>query len=186
MNAAMLMGMMGQPIVIGAPPPPLAPITFTTSTSWTCPAGVTLLPSVYGHGQDGYAPYTSTDSRFVLETYSYFVYDDGASFSGYSLVTQKDTTPEEEVPAEFCYPSNPYTVDGHFNRAVCYFSGKRTITTSVDHAGANGAGASAFSLSFPGGAENSAPAMSYSNVSVVPGTVYTITVPSGASITITF
>jgi hypothetical protein len=54
------------------------------------------------------------------------------------------------------------------------------------YGGTTGANASALGYTFPGGVEDSAPTLTYNNVSVTPGTSYSIVVPSGASVTLQY
>jgi len=61
-----------------------------------------------------------------------------------------------------------------------------TDTSGGGSSPTTGPSATGFGRTFPGGLGGAATPTAYSNVPVTPGTSYSITVPSGGSITITY
>lgn len=59
MNPLLLLAMFGRV-------PQLQTVTFNSNTTWVCPAGVSLLSSLAGHGQNGTNDSVGTSSAFVM------------------------------------------------------------------------------------------------------------------------
>lgn len=180
-------------LLFGSRPKVLQTVTFNTNGTWVCPADVPQLNSLSGHGVAGTPDTTYPTTLLVLQEYSYFSYDDGASFDPPTLQSQTITTPDAPIPADFCYSRDPYTGGGHYNRALCFAYGKKTVAGLDGGSPATtGASATAFGKTFPGGAGGAAATVTYPNTSspnpipTTGGTSYPISCPPGATVQITF
>lgn len=158
-------------------------VVFTTSQSWTVPSGVNLLLTEYGHGQNGTADTTYSIEYYYTHyiTRFYRRSDGGAEdVDGGTGGPTYGTTPPDYLGPFVATPDS--TVYSGYNQIREYTQGFDTGGTP----GTTGADASAFGNTFPGGVEVAATPLSFSNVAVTPSTGYTIIVPAGASITITY
>lgn len=161
--------------------------TFTSSQTWVAPAGVTLVTSLTGKGQDGAPDTTYTNpSTYTLTTTATEVFDNGASTGSVTSWTDP-ATETSSVPAFYCTAFGDYTLNGHYNRCFCYEFAKNTIPgASGGSPATTGADTVGFGHTFAGGYGGAAETTTYNNVSVTPGTSYTMTIPSGGSITIIY
>lgn len=157
------------------------PRTFTSNDTFLVPAGVsTVIMSGYGaRGANGtssqsyiyesktiYATNRSTGVRQAVSSQRYIVV-----FSGQSAYCG----PELSTPSDPTYSSNQtcYTYDGFF--------------TSPGSPPTTGASATGLGKSFPGSLGNTQQTPTqYTNVPVTGGSNYSIVVPAGGSITITY
>lgn len=167
--------------------------TFTSNRTWTAPAGVTKIDTVLGKGAAGSPASTSTVTHYYHDEYAYDVYHhrDGTftdTSNDKTLVSETEVAsgstplPSSHQSQHFDTPDDPDT-DWFYVQYVYFRS--QTSTTETDPA-TTGASTTAFGKTFPGGAGGPATPASYSNVAVVPGQSYAMTIPSGGSITITY
>lgn len=183
-------------------------VTFTANTTWVAPVGVTLLPTVVGHGSNGSSPRTS--STVVTVTY----HSTGTAGVG-SILWENVQGVAEGVAANLnasgsisfdryviqVYPdeTNTYTtstpsIEGYDADATFtggwgtsgHISSSGTSRVSYTH-DIDGTAATGFSKTFPGGVSGGvAPTTSFTNVAVVPGNSYPVVVPTGGAVQITY
>lgn len=156
--------------------------TFTASQTWVAPAGVSVV-NMLGNGARGQA--ATTGQSYIYETQTIYVTrrSDGARvvasssrklivFSGQSAGY---CNPASNTPSDPDYSSNQfcYAYDGYF--------------TSPDNPPTTGASAAGLGQTFPGSYGNVAPSFtSKPGVTVVPAQSYSLVVPSGGSISLTY
>lgn len=150
----------------------LQTVTFSASTTWVAP-NVNLLSTVSGHGATGAigAAYSYTYHRVAMT-----VWDDGRTLRSVSGFV---TGPE--VPLDYC---DDHISDSPNSRQTCY-------TFPVDAVNENppttGASAIGFGVTFPGSIGDATPSpFSISNIAITPGGSYSVIVPAGATLSITF
>ena len=159
--------------------PQLVTVTFTSSAVWPAPAGLTVIDSAVGKGAPG-SP-GSPDAQSWSAVYDTIFYrKDGtqelSSSSGNGL---------GPIPGPSgCDPYQPLPGSDIYNGFVSCVA--YSDTSGGGSSPTTGASATGFGRTFPGGLGGAAPPTAYSNVPVTPGTSYSITVPSGGSITITY
>lgn len=167
--------------------------TVSASTVYTTPYGVTTLASLSGQGAAGTPgtaayddPSTTTTSNDKTETWYYRRSDGGPddvttvtthnAWSG----TQPDNTSDTQPVSDGVHYEVTYIV---------IYSTNTTTTPGTHHDGVSpttGASAFGFGKTFPGGTGGAASVTSFTNVAVTENTAYTLTVPSGGSITFTY
>lgn len=166
--------------------------TFTSNATWTAPATTNSVDMV-GKGAPGEPAGQDTTVAYTDVTTTYVRRDGGPDFVktsraddwiGQGSMTGKDYC---DPPNYFCDPNtDPNCTVGstiYSQYQTCYHYG-----AYVDPGGAatTGAASTAFGKTFPGGTGGPAVPASYSNVPVTPGQSYSIVVPPGGSVTITY
>jgi hypothetical protein len=147
--------------------------TFTSSTTWVCPAGVTNLETVSGYGARGNDEYdylvAAYQGGYATETY----YRDGRVESDFGSIP---FTYGNE-PADYCktteYSSNHPSGISHTTTCYSYSDASYYETQPTT----TGSSTLAFGKTFPGSYGDVQPSTTtYSNIAVVPGQSYTLTV----------
>jgi len=202
----------------------LTTVTFTSSTSWTAPAGVTNLTTVSGRGSNGQPDYwspsgVSRTSIFInnwgnlshapYATYA-DVYNEAVSIANYinSFGTGPRTVSNIPYFKQWLVSLNSSPVDKWDTNSSAnyteYVNGAAYVDTygnptsgnivssgvvdfkaydvivDINVTGAAGTASTGFSQTFPGGAASggTAPITVFNNVSVSPGTSYSIVIPT--------
>lgn len=156
--------------------------TFTVNTTWKAPSGVSVV-SMLGYGARGQN--ATAGQSYIYKTTTLYATrrSDGArvtisSSRNIETFTNQSSgycDPVANTPSDPDYSSNQtcYAYDGYF--------------TSSDNPPTTGASATGLSQTFPGSYGNVAPPMtSKTGVTVVPGQSYSLVIPSGGSISITY
>ena len=168
---------------------------FYTSGTWTAPMSTNKLITLAGWGGagspgytqfDGYTmvaktetsafrpPYPSIYTEVIATSYSYSATTADApvpASSAYSYYTQTGGTTIETTQPYYRYVSTTYSKRTDYTTVPAQFGGNST----------------AFGKTFNGGYAGTVPAtVSFTDVPVVPGTTYSITVPSGGRVTFTY
>lgn len=166
--------------------------TFTSNTPFQMPAGVTVLDSLSGYGGAGDpgdpgTPGTTTTKQ-VTHNYKVYIRRDG---SGSDFTDQGYT--DGWPPGGTAYYDNFQTFsesDSSVYSGSEDYHDPETQTTTVPGTPATspttGPSASGFGKVFPGGTGGMVTTTSYMNVPVTGGASYTVSVPDGGSITITY
>lgn len=159
--------------------------TFTANATFTAPFTTSSIDTASGKGANGGTAsggtttqwrtvyqtiYSRRDGSGLEETVSYGPWQPGPIPAGYSAYCDPaTTTPDSTVYATM---------------EKCYDYEQQTITDPpVEYTGAS---TTAFGKTFPGGTGGPATTTTFSNIAVTPGASYSIVVPSGGSITITY
>lgn len=162
--------------------PKLVTKTYTGSQTVSMPFGVSRIESASGEGADG-TPYVQ--GRTGYDSYSqdtYYPPNNGTPVEG--PLTFLGTTYDASPPNDYC--TGVQNQDGSRNE-TCYtyrtfdLSQPATTGASSTMTGPNG-----FSLTFPGGAGGPASVTNFGASAVVGGQAYSLTIPSGGFITITY
>lgn len=202
----------------------LQTVTFTSNGTWVAPAGVSVVSTMTGYGQDGSPSYGSstftynaapgygTSAPFAQwgDLYSSAAATQSAlaaaignygpsSFVGaYGIRVQSDNKWDviyesiedlsyaiiDTVSAVYAGSGSPQT-SGNIVFAGLNFSAWN-VSATYHAPGFQGAAATAIGKTFPGGFDGPPPTTTYNNVSVTPGTSYSIVVPSGGSVTLQY
>lgn len=160
---------------------PVRSVTYTGSVTWTAPADASHVDlSGYGAvGVDGYDQYyyrVKTDTYANDGGVSDPTYLVSSSTSGRNFYNPDDQT----VPSDYCddpiYGGSAYTV-------TCY-----THLPGATHIGTTaGASSTGFGQSFPGSLGNTPQTVTtFTGIAITPSTAYSLVIPSGGSITITY
>lgn len=162
--------------------------TFTQNSNFVIPPGVSALDSIYGHGAPG-SPATAGNIVYYMDTITTYTRRDG----GPSYVDSSRTY--GATGSDYCDPVMPYcdpntdpnctvgsTIYSQYQK--CYRFGQQDVGGGSP--ATTGASANGFGKVFYGGVGGTASDSSYTNVPVTAGVSYSLTVPSGASITITY
>lgn len=199
----------------------LQTVTFTSNATWVAPAGVTLVTTLVGKGQDGSSAYwtdmygadggsvsyvestapagissSTIEGRAQVEwdkfptshnpnggmvywTNWYYFVDKVLEYPYEGLIRLKDGFSKTKNGNGW---GSTYTTPFPFGQYRSYQVGNMEQYVGAS----NGAGASAFGYTFPGGVEGGAPTLTYNNISVTSGASYSIVVPSGAYVTIQY
>lgn len=179
MMAAMLGGPVLQP-----------PLTYTSSQSVTIPFGVSRLEAVSGQGADGTAAYTgpSTPGRTGWKRITDTTYQrrDGGTDK---VVSESDPYYDSPKPADYCDPTvetPDSTVYSSYTRCYIHVDYQEPDQPGETYPATTGASSTGFGLTFPGGAGGPATITNFANVAVTGGQSYSLSIPSGGSITITY
>lgn len=191
--------------------------TFTSSQTWVCPLGVSLLNTLVGEGQDG-APPTTPNASDTLINVNYSASGTGsdgsatwANFDGAldTYVSTLDSTgslsytravvtayPDGTVDLNDLAANLSNVVPGSVIKVT---SGAWSSSGAITASGAGGvnynfyldasagANTTGFGYTFAGGAPDTpASPVTYNNVAVTSGASYSLVVPTGGSITITY
>jgi hypothetical protein len=147
-------------------------------TSWTAPTTTSRIDSAIGQGAGGTPEVPSTPVQKTDEQYTFYRSD--GTGADYQTVTV-DGWPYGS--SYYCDPYTPFDSPPYNAYYVCY----RPYTDYVGGSDATtGASMTAFGQTFPGGSGGPATATTLSNVIVTPGATYSIVVPDGGSLTITY
>jgi hypothetical protein len=158
--------------------PQLVTVPFTSNGTLAVPPSISAV-NISGNGAPG-SPATPGVAGYTLKTDTILYRKDGGT------ETFSDTQEGTGSPPgpSMCDPYEPISGSDTYNgQIVC-----RTYTskTTGGSPATTGAAASGLGKTFPGGVGVTATPASYSNVAVTPGSNPPITVPAGASITITY
>lgn len=159
--------------------------TFTANATWPAPVTTSSIDTASGKGANGGTTSGGTTTQWRTEyqtiyarrdgtgddvTYSYSAWQNGSIPPGYSDYCD----PTVSTPNSTVYVS--YT--------KCYNYQEQTITNPpVSY---NGASTTAFGKTFPGGVGGPATTTTFTNIAITPGASYSIVVPSGGTLTITY
>lgn len=162
-------------------------VTFTSSQMWVAPANVALLVNLSGHGTNGTAATGAHAYVDYIDSYSQrtYRYTDGSMSSDPEVHTAHYASSSK--PADYCDPPTlAEGVPGLESYTDCF----RYTLTTVDNGNyvppTDGVDATGFGKTFPGGIAGPASTTSFSNVAVTPFSSYSLVIPTGASITITY
>lgn len=157
--------------------------TFTSNTTWVAPVSTAVLESLTGQGGSGTPAYT-------VDGYHYFKYNrqygQRRSDGVWEMIDEEITTHfAENVPADYC---DPIITSGDVEYSAyqrCYdYISFGTDTQEVP--ATTGASTTGFGKTFVGGTGGAATPVTYNNVAVTSGASYSLVIPSGGSITITY
>ena len=153
--------------------------TYTFSQTVTIPAGVSNLALVSGQGAPG-SPADSYYQQVYTEQPVYY-YSRTDLGGGVTVSRGPISYRGGPTPANYC---DPMVVNGNASTQTCYeFVDKSSYQSTP---ATTGAAASGFGKTFPGGTGGPATPQSFKDVAVTPGQQFSITVPSGGSITISY
>jgi len=163
--------------------PELVTKTFTGNATFPMPSGVARLESLKGKGADG-APAKPGVKVWRLLKYQQNMFSDssGISWGQINLSSVDEFPSEPSAPPPYKDPKIYYTwgySEMNYTYEVdSYIKDSSPATT--------GASATGFGKTFPGGIGQAATQVSYSNVAVTGGQNYTLAIPAGGSITLTY
>lgn len=149
--------------------------TFSSSQTVTLPSSVTMLATVSGKGEAGSPGYVNYEYNVEIVTTKN--YSSGAP----SITTSYDSG-SGSPPSDYCDGIQGRDSRGAYSGSVCYsFS-----PYSSDVPPSTGASATGFNRTFAGGTGSAAPVTTYENVPITSGAPYSLYIPSGGSITISY
>lgn len=163
--------------------------TYTSSQTITIPAGVSNLTLLTGQGGTG-----SPSSDSYVEMYSQYTetYNQRNDAGGFITTSRSETTYHYgSTPSNYCGPTTPYVGQGGVTNytQTCYFFADASYwnTTPATTGGTTEmTGPNGFNRSWVGGTGGPATSSTVENVAVVAGGQYTLSIPSGGSITISY
>lgn len=160
--------------------------TFTSNQTFKMPAGVSLLTSASGRGAAGSpgTPGSSGQNGYRQTTETTFFRRDGGPND---VVRSSGVIPGSPVPGNYCTErtiSMSESVVYNFRRDCYYYEYAYIPGTGSDPT--TGASATGFGKVFPGGYGGPASTTTFNNVAVTPNANYSVVVPSGGIITITW
>lgn len=182
MNPVLLLAMFGRALV-------LQTVTFNANATWVAPTGVNLLSSLVGHGGpgdseviDGY--YDPDVTTYTMYRIGQIGYPDNTASDPF-VVYSYPTTAGAAVPDYYCENQRPN------GETWCFAYIKESTTAPGDYhppetVYTTGESATGFSKTFAGGYGGLASVVTYTNVAITSGSSYTIVVPTGATIQITY
>lgn len=149
--------------------------TFTSSRTWVAPLTTTKIESMTGKGGTGDASVWTGNYDYVkryirtgpgvepTETFEYV-----GTYPGHA-------------PADYCDPPEPITtISGHTSQQLCHeYQDEMTIATT-------GASTTGFGQTFVGGTGGAATPSTVTNVATTAGASYSLVIPSGGSLSITY
>lgn len=157
--------------------------TFTTNTTWPAPMTTNSLETLVGKGGSG----TAADPGVAVYDRHKRIFkqrrDDGTveEFDGGWTYGYGIGSP----PADYCDALVSTPGDPTYSASqTCYDFADGGIAGQQDPT--TGAATTAFGKSFPGGVGGQATPVTYNNVAVTPGNPYSLVIPGGGSITITY
>lgn len=170
--------------------PNLVSQTFTSSQTWVAPAGVSMLATVGGGGAAGAADYytggdTTPGAKTVMYDQFLIAKPGGTDYHSHSEGTWSGSTQPENTYTR-SYIGDTSNVYDYNDVYTSYVQAPDTTTPLVYHAATTGASTTGFGQTFVGGTGGAATTSTVSNVAVTPGASYTLSIPSGGSITITY
>lgn len=196
--------------------PQLVTQTFTSNATWVASASTTVLVSVTGEGQDGAASsiegtvrdvvavnYRTTPStgsgnatwdnlQGLAEAVASDVNADGsASYTGYDIDVWPDGSNTVRTYSATITDAIPGSATAEFTEGwessgPITASGRARVLFDIGAGAITGANATGFNKTFPGGAGGPASPVTYENVPVTPNASYSLLIPPGGSITITY
>lgn len=160
--------------------------TFSANASWTAPITTSSINTASGKGADGTpgtpGSYGPAPQEMVI-THYYRRRDGGPDDVTSSTVPTSWTGPTPDGTSETtALPDS--TVYYEETTITVYTYGDAPYYPGT--AATTGASATAFGKTFPGGTGGAASTTTFSNIPITPGATYSIVVPSGGSITITY
>lgn len=164
----------------------LAPIT--SSTTFVVPYGVSSL-DLTGYGAAGTPGTPGTPGQTGWHEVSITTFqrrDGGTDQTASTFPPVFDGSPK---PDNYCDPTVTYTTDEstvYSSSTTCYSFFTDTQPGTPGTAATTGASTTAFGKTFPGGAGGPASPTSFTNVTVTGGSSYSIVVPAGGSLTISY
>lgn len=208
MNPLMLLAMFGRKLE-------LQTVTFNSNTTWVAPAGVTNLATVSGKGTDGSPSYVDTNSADAVivsyggtgyGTFGNYGWTDANSvlmaaygqISGHFSGSFTQAAISQGTDNSYDVTYSPVSFSGADTGGYDTFggwqssgniadSGTGTVYWYTNNPGTPGTAATGFGKTFPGGAANTAASVTtYTNVAITPGASYSVVVPSGATVQITY
>lgn len=155
--------------------------TFASSRTWVAPLTTSKIESMTGEGADG-----TTTTDYYIESYVYYqyrrdggpvLYTSDPEYTGRSVSTAGAVAPDG-----FClaYESGEWGILGN-ERATCYTFNKTGETIST-----TGASTTGFGQTFAGGIGVTATPSTVTNVTITAGASYSLVIPSGGSLSITY
>lgn len=171
----MLALLSGGPKLITPPP-------FTSSQSVTIPLGVSNLVSLIGKGQDGSPQIALPVNGYNKTTTSY--YYTASTGQTATLGTSTVFVESDFVPTPETYCDLPTTYPNGDQFYNCY---TRVFATGTHtYPPSNGLSTTGFGQTFPGGTGGPASSVTMLNVPVTGGASYSLVIPGGGSITISY
>jgi hypothetical protein len=152
--------------------------TFTSNTTWKAPVTTSRIEKASGNGAAGTPGTPPTPVQKTDYQYTFFYKNGGGA--DFQTVTV-DGWPNGST--YYCDPYTPYDNPTYQAYQVCY-KPRTEYVGGTDPT--NGAAATAFGKSFPGGAGGPATVTTFSNIAITPGASYDIVVPAGGSVAITY
>lgn len=164
-------------------------LTFTVSGNWVVPAGVSTLNSVRGKGSDGKPASGAHDYvagyNIYKQVITYAEYTDGGSPNSgpQTFAGQGVGTP----PAPYCGERTYWPSSGYIQSITCYSFENATVDQGDYVDATAGFSSVAFTKTFPAG-DVGLPAIpvTFYNVKVIPKSTYSLIVPVGGFVTITY
>lgn len=160
----------------------LKTVTFTTSAPWTAPGNVSVLPTLSGYGQAGTPEQPGVEGFDTYKTVT--VYNSSNQIISGPTTTYEGASYEGSPPADYC--EGTYGSQGKRTETCYSFQTFYTGSPATTGASATMTGPSGFSRTFPGGVGGAPGVTTFSNVAVTPNGVYSVNVPAGGSVTITY
>jgi hypothetical protein len=157
----------------------LKTVTFNSNATCIAPSTTTRLESMSGYGAAG-QPESPGDWGYDVTIVTKY-YKNGVL---QSTVTSSDTVYYESAPADYCNGSQ--NSNGESSETCYYHSSFDNSSPATTGASTRMTGPSGFSRTFPGGTGGPASVTTFSNVTVNPNGSYSVVVPAGGSLTITY
>lgn len=163
--------------------------TFTANATWTAPVTTSSIDNASGKGAAGTPGTPDTGGRtgwYRLTITNYHRRDGSGTDQTSSSSAPVYGSP---MPASYCDPQVFYTTSQstvYDSSDTCYEYLSYTEPTTPGTPATTGASSTAFGKTFPGGTGGAATTTTFTNIAITPGASYSIVVPSGGSITITY
>lgn len=167
--------------------------SFTANATWTAPLTTLSITKATGKGAAG-TPASSGSATYREDTtITRYDFASKPSVSVGPTLISRTFWDGKPLPADYCNPpisGGDSLYPDATSRQKCYYFDK--VDESFNNPATTGAsatfasGVAGTSRTFPGGSGGPATAVTYDNVPVTPGQAYSIVVPSGGSITITY
>jgi hypothetical protein len=152
--------------------------TFMTNAGWAAPITTSRIENASGKGVAGAAGTPATPVQKTEYQYGFYKKSGGIDY---------ETAVVDGWPKGSSYYCDPYRAFDNNPDYSGYYVCYRPYTDYVGGSGpTTGAAATAFGQDFPGGTGGPAQTTSINNIAITPGATYTIVVPAGGSLTITY
>ena len=152
--------------------------TFTANATWTAPITTSRIDRLVGQGAAGSPGYTEESSSFTV--YRQTTQTGPSGNLVYQTEWELVGTYDGTAPSDYC----DATIVNGTRTETCYRHEQSTNSTEIPPT--TGASATGFSKTFVGGTGGAATPVTHNNVAVTPGATYSLAVPAGGSITITY